>query len=99
MDVLVVPRVAFKTGVEVASEHDAYLNVAKGLADACEFHLESPKERSLGCLRIESGENVIQQVDHDQRDAAADSRAQQSTCLLGVASERVEEARWRTPAR
>ncbi len=39
VNVLVVARVAFEAGVEVASEHDADLNGAKWLADACEFHV------------------------------------------------------------
>ncbi len=32
-------RVTLKFGVEVASKHDADLNGAKGLGDACEFHV------------------------------------------------------------
>jgi hypothetical protein len=39
MEVLVIPRVEFNAGVEVASQHDAYLNGAKRLGDAGEFHV------------------------------------------------------------
>jgi hypothetical protein len=42
MDVLVIARVPFEAGVEVASEHDADLNGAEGFGDACEFHFEPP---------------------------------------------------------
>ena len=41
-------------------------------------------------LRIESGEDVIQQVDDDERDAAADSGSDQATGVLVVPSKRVE---------
>jgi hypothetical protein len=39
MDVLIVSRVTVEAGIQVATEHDADLNGAKGLGDACEFHL------------------------------------------------------------
>ena len=39
VNVLVVLRVAFEACAQVARQHDADLNGAKWLADACEFHL------------------------------------------------------------
>jgi hypothetical protein len=39
MDVLIILRVTFEAGVQVASQHDADLNGAKGFGDASEFHV------------------------------------------------------------
>jgi hypothetical protein len=72
MDVLIVPRIAFNAGVEVAIQHDAHLNGTKGFRDACEFHIDL-LTAEFGLLGIESGEDVIQQVNDGERDAAADT--------------------------
>jgi hypothetical protein len=62
MNVLVKAGVAFEASVEVASKHDAQLNGAKWFVDACEFHLNL-QAGDLEFLRIESGKDVIQQLD------------------------------------
>ncbi len=72
MDVLVILRVTFEAGVQVASQHDADLNGAKGFGDACEFHVNL-QNSEFESLRIESRENVIQEVDDYECGAAADS--------------------------
>jgi len=76
MDLLIVSRVTFEACVEIAAKHDAHLNGAKGLADACEFHLNLQKLRNLDCFESKSGEDVIQQVNDNGRDTAADSRSE-----------------------
>ena len=43
MNVLVISRVTFEDGIQVASQHDADLNGAKGFGDACEFHVNLQK--------------------------------------------------------
>jgi hypothetical protein len=43
MNVRLILRVTLEVGVEVASQHDADLNGAKGLGDACEFHIDLHK--------------------------------------------------------
>src|SRR5579863_2950105 len=45
----------------------------------------------LVLLRTDSEGDVIEEMDDCQRNAAADAGAQQSACLLVVASERVED--------
>src|SRR5690348_10299509 len=50
MDLLIVSRVTLEACVEIAAKHDAHLNGAKGLADACEFHLNFQKLRNLNCF-------------------------------------------------
>jgi hypothetical protein len=40
MDMFIVAGVALEASVQVASQHDSDLLGAKGLADACEFHIE-----------------------------------------------------------
>src|SRR5216684_1184223 len=47
MYVLVVLRVAFEACVQVARQHDADLNGAKCLGDACEFHIRPSNRAEL----------------------------------------------------
>jgi hypothetical protein len=39
VNVLIVLSVTLEGGVQVAGEHDAYLNGAKGPGEACELHM------------------------------------------------------------
>ena len=55
VNVLVILCVTLEAGVQVSSQHDADLNGAKGLADACEFHGVPPKLRSLSCFESSQG--------------------------------------------
>ena len=75
MNVLVVLRVAFEAGVEVTSQHDSDLNGAKGFGDACESHIDL-QNGEFELPRIESGEEVVQEVNDGERDAAAERRAE-----------------------
>ena len=89
MNVLVVLRVTLEAGVQVASQHDADLNGAKGFGDACEFHVNL-QNCGFELLRIESGEDVVQQVDDGERDAAAERRPEQAPGLFVATPERVQ---------
>lgn len=89
MDVLIVSRVTLEACVEIAAKHDADLNGAKGFGDACEFHVNL-QTAEFELLRIESGKDVVQEINDGERDAAAERGPEQSASMFVATAKRVE---------
>jgi hypothetical protein len=88
MNVRVILRVTLEVGVEVASQHDADLNGAKGLGDVCEFHIDLHK---IGLWNNSSEwKEIRQEADSDERSATRKPASQQTAREL-PASKRVQD--------
>jgi hypothetical protein len=90
MDLLIVSRVTFETCVEIAAKHDAHLNGAKGLADACEFHWNLQGQLRVNQIRIALRKEEVQQSDRAKRQATTDARGRQTASLFVLPPDRIQ---------